>query len=53
MLMAGRCGTCRWFSICGGGFRTRAALTTGHTRGSDPGCYLTDAEIAEEAPAGV
>jgi len=47
----GRCGTCRWFSICGGGFRTRAATTTGHVWGSDPGCYLSDDEIADRALA--
>ncbi len=45
MLMQGRCADCRWFSICGGGFRTRAAVTTGHVWGSDPGCYLRDEEI--------
>jgi Fe-coproporphyrin III synthase len=51
MMMQGRCAGCRWFSICGGGFRTRAAAVTDHVWGSDPGCYLTDAEIADEALA--
>ena len=43
--MSGPCASCRWFSICGGGFRTRAAFSEeGGLWGSDPGCYLTDAE---------
>jgi len=45
--MQGPCGHCRWFTACGGGFRTRAAFANGHMWGSDPGCYLTDAERAE------
>lgn len=49
ILMQGRCATCRWFSICGGGFRTRAATGCDHIRGSDPGCYLQDSEIKEVA----
>jgi radical SAM protein with 4Fe4S-binding SPASM domain len=48
----GRCGVCKWFGICGGGFRTRAAFATGHMWGSDPGCYLTDEEIGVVATAG-
>lgn len=47
--MEGRCGICKWFGICGGGFRTRAAFATGHMWGSDPGCYLTDEEIGAVA----
>ena len=43
--MEGRCSACKWFQICGGGFRTRAAFANGHMWGSDPGCYLTDEEI--------
>ncbi len=43
--MSGPCASCRWFNICGGGFRTRAAFSEdGGLWGSDPGCYLTDAE---------
>ena len=42
--MQGPCGTCRWFGICGGGFRTRAAFANSHLWGSDPGCYLTAEE---------
>jgi radical SAM protein with 4Fe4S-binding SPASM domain len=51
LLMQGRCSECRWFSICGGGFRTRAANACGNIWGSDPGCYLSDAEIHAEALA--
>lgn len=43
--MSGPCADCRWFSICGGGFRTRAAHGEhGGLWGSDPGCYLTESE---------
>jgi radical SAM protein with 4Fe4S-binding SPASM domain len=43
--MTGPCADCRWFSICGGGFRTRAAFcNNGDLWGSDPGCYLRDEE---------
>ena len=50
--MTGPCAECKWFEICGGGFRTRAAFTNhGDFWGSDPGCYLTRSEIAEKSPA--
>ena len=43
--MVGPCASCRWFSVCGGGFRTRAAYGQGGGLwGSDPGCYLTEQE---------
>jgi len=43
--MNGPCASCRWFSLCGGGFRTRAAFgDNGGLWGSDPGCYLNEAE---------
>ncbi len=51
--MHGRCGDCRHFSLCGGGFRTRAAYVTGDFWGSDPACYLTDEEIATHELAAV
>lgn len=39
--MSGPCADCKWFNICGGGFRTRAAFANdGDLWGSDPGCYL-------------
>ncbi len=44
--MSGPCAECKWFSICGGGFRTRAAFANyGSLWGSDPGCYLRPEEI--------
>ena len=43
-LMRGKCAGCRWFNICGGGFRTRAAFANGDLWGSDPACYLTEKE---------
>lgn len=46
----GRCGACKHFALCGGGFRTRAAFANGHWYGSDPGCYLTDEEIYQDLP---
>jgi radical SAM protein with 4Fe4S-binding SPASM domain len=49
-MVKGRCAGCRFFNICGGGFRVRAAQT-GDPWASDPACYLTDAEIARVAVA--
>ncbi len=50
--MSGPCADCKWFSICGGGFRTRAAFCNdGDLWGSDPGCYLREAERAQLAEA--
>ena len=42
----GRCGTCAYFDVCGGNTRTRALKTSGDPWAEDPGCYLTDEEIA-------
>ncbi len=44
-LLKGRCATCRFQDMCGGGLRARAELATGDTWAADPGCYLTDDEI--------
>lgn len=41
----GRCGACRYLSICGGNTRIRAYQMTGDYWEEDPGCYLTDKEI--------
>ena len=39
--MTGPCADCKWFNICGGGFRTRSYFANnGDLWGSDPGCYL-------------
>jgi radical SAM protein with 4Fe4S-binding SPASM domain len=42
----GRCRSCRFFDVCGGNFRARAYAMTGNLWASDPGCYLSDDEIA-------
>ncbi len=47
-LLKGRCATCRFKQICGGSLRARAEISTGDPWAADPGCYLTDDEIAGE-----
>lgn len=47
-LLKGRCGTCRFKSICGGSLRARAEISTGDPWAADPGCYMTDDEITGE-----
>ncbi|VVM72223.1 Putative mycofactocin radical SAM maturase MftC [Pseudomonas fluorescens] len=42
--VGGRCGQCRWLSICNGNTRTRA-WAEGDLWGQDPGCHLSDEEI--------
>lgn len=43
--MVGPCASYRWFSVCGSGFRTRAAYSEeGGLWSSDLGCYLSEAE---------
>ncbi len=48
-LLEGRCSTCAYREMCGGGFRVRAFRATGRPWASDPGCYFTDAEVASLA----
>lgn len=45
----GRCAGCKWLDICGGNFRVRAEAVTGDIWASDPACYLTDGEIAQQS----
>lgn len=45
-LLTGRCAACRFQNICGGGFRVRALQMHGDPWADDPGCYLSDNEIA-------
>lgn len=47
-LLNGRCAGCRFREVCGGSLRARAEISTGDPWASDPGCYLTDEEIAGE-----
>ncbi len=42
----GRCGTCAYLGICNGNTRVRAQQMTGDAWAEDPGCYLSDEEIA-------
>jgi Fe-coproporphyrin III synthase len=44
--VGGRCGSCAHFAICGGNTRVRAQQLTGDAWAEDPGCYLSDEEIA-------
>ena len=44
--LGGRCGACRWLSLCRGNLRARAEAMTGDPLGEDPGCVLEDDEIA-------
>jgi heme d1 biosynthesis radical SAM protein NirJ len=42
----GRCAGCAYLGICNGNTRVRAQQLTGDPWAEDPGCYLTDEEIA-------
>ena len=42
----GRCGACAYLGICNGNTRVRAQQLTGNPWAEDPGCYLSDEEIA-------
>jgi radical SAM protein with 4Fe4S-binding SPASM domain len=44
--LTGRCASCRFLELCGGGLASRALAAGAGLNGSDPGCHLTDAEIA-------
>jgi radical SAM protein with 4Fe4S-binding SPASM domain len=44
--LPGRCQGCKYLGVCNGNLRTRAETATGDWMGVDPGCYLTEAEIA-------
>jgi 12,18-didecarboxysiroheme deacetylase len=47
-LLKGRCSRCRWLGVCNGNFRSRAEAAGNGPWGDDPGCYLTEEEIAGE-----
>jgi Fe-coproporphyrin III synthase len=47
-LLKGRCAGCRFKEMCGGALRARAEIVTGDPWAPDPGCYLSDDEIARE-----
>jgi radical SAM protein with 4Fe4S-binding SPASM domain len=48
--VAGRCRQCRFLALCGGGLASRALAATGDMYAPDPGCHLTDDEVAGPAP---
>ncbi len=43
----GRCGTCAYLELCNGNTRVRAQQLSGDPWAEDPGCYLSDEEIAQ------
>jgi MoaA/NifB/PqqE/SkfB family radical SAM enzyme len=45
--LEGRCGACPQRAICNGNTRSRAFAATGNPWAEDPGCYLSDEEIAD------
>jgi radical SAM protein with 4Fe4S-binding SPASM domain len=49
-LLKGRCGSCRFQRVCGGGFRVRAEQRFGDPWQEDPGCYLSSREIGADLP---
>ncbi|SPD68801.1 Radical SAM protein (plasmid) [Cupriavidus taiwanensis] len=44
--LQGRCADCSHRAICNGNTRVRALALTGNAWAEDPGCYLSDTEIA-------
>ena len=44
--VTGRCGGCAHLELCNGNTRVRAQQLTGDAWAEDPGCYLSDEEIA-------
>ena len=48
-IVGGRCGSCRYFDVCGGNTRVRAQQLSGDPWTEDPGCYLFDEEIGVES----
>lgn len=44
--LQGRCADCAHRDICNGNTRVRAVAVTGNPWAEDPGCYLTDEELA-------
>ncbi|SPA43560.1 nitrite reductase heme d1 biosynthesis protein [Cupriavidus taiwanensis] len=51
--LQGRCAGCAHRAICNGNTRVRAFALTGNPWAEDPGCYLSDAEIAHAPGAEV
>ncbi|TDF64174.1 heme d1 biosynthesis radical SAM protein NirJ [Cupriavidus sp. L7L] len=51
--LQGRCADCAHRAICNGNTRVRALALTGNAWAEDPGCYLSDTEIATSPQAEV
>jgi hypothetical protein len=43
--LKGRCGQCKWLSVCNGNLRVRAERYFNDFLAPDPACYLSDEEI--------
>lgn len=43
--VSGRCGACRYLSLCNGSSRVRAEMAAGDLWSEDPACYLSDEEV--------
>ncbi len=48
--LQGRCASCRFQDICGGGFRVRALQVHGNPWAEDPACYLSAEEVGAVGP---
>lgn len=46
--LKGRCASCRFRTMCGGGLRSRAEAATGDPWAPDPSCLLSEEEIAAQ-----
>ncbi|ELY62102.1 TIGR04347 family pseudo-SAM/SPASM protein [Natronolimnohabitans innermongolicus] len=51
--LSGRCGDCRYRSICRGGSRLRALAATGDPFAPDPQCYLREDEVGRDGASPV
>lgn len=45
--LTGKCASCRFLNVCGGGFRVRALQMTGDLWAPDPSCYLNEQERSQ------
>jgi Fe-coproporphyrin III synthase len=49
-LIGGKCKTCNYLDLCGGGCRVRAFHESGNLRGEDPFCYIDESESLGQMP---
>ena len=50
--VGGKCGSCTYPSLCGGGCRVRAWATSGDVTDEDPFCYVNGPEDKEKLNPG-